>query len=146
MARLFLGALFLYAGYAKLRQPFLFEMAVDSYQILPSWGVIAVARTLPWLEIALGLVLLSGWKLPYFAAFTTLLLGVFLTMMAISYSRGVEATCGCFGFGEPVGPYTLTRDTALFGVAVYLAVHSWMTRRSRSAADLPAAPPAESTE
>ena len=145
IARLFLGALFLYAGYAKLQEPFLFEMAVDSYQLLPPWAVIAVARTLPWLEMVLALVLFSGWKLPYIASFTTLLLGFFLAMMAISYARGVEATCGCFGFGEPVGPYTLARDTALFGVAVYLAIHSWMTRRSRSAPALPSAPSAETT-
>jgi len=140
IARLFLGALFLYAGYAKLQEPFLFEMAVDSYQMLPPWAVIAVARALPWLEVVLGLVLISGWKLPYFAAFTTLLLGFFLALMAVSYARGVEATCGCFGFGEPVGPYTLARDTALFGVAVYLAVHSWKTRRSGSATAIAATP------
>ncbi|HWP84632.1 MAG TPA: MauE/DoxX family redox-associated membrane protein [Terriglobia bacterium] len=131
-ARLFLGALFLYAGYAKLREPFLFEMAVDSYQLLPPWGVIAVARTLPWLEAALGLALLVGWQLPYFASFTCLLLGFFLSLMAISYARGVEATCGCFGLGEPVGPYTLARDAALFGVSLYLAVRAWLSRVPRT--------------
>lgn len=139
-ARLFLAVLFIYAGYAKLREPFLFEIAVDSYQLLPPWGVIAVARTLPWLEMALGVLLLSGWKLPYFAAFTALLLGFFLALMAISYARGVEATCGCFGFGEPVSPYTLGRDTVLFGVAVFLAVSSWRGRHSvATAAGVPSA-------
>jgi uncharacterized membrane protein YphA (DoxX/SURF4 family) len=141
-ARLFLAALFVYAGYVKLKEPFLFEMAVDSFQLLPPWGVIAVAKILPWLEIALGLVLLVGWKLPYFAGFTTLLLGFFLGMMAISYARGTEAVCGCFGYGEPVSPRTLARDTALFAVAVYLTVHSWKTRRSRHAAEMaPSATP-----
>jgi len=135
LARLFLGALFVYAGYVKLKEPFLFEMAVDSYQLLPSWGVIAVARALPWMEIALGLVLLAGWKLPYFATFSTLLLGFFLALMAIAYSRGTEAVCGCFGYGEPVSPRTLVRDTALFGVAVYLTVFSWRARLRRSAAE-----------
>ena len=45
-ARLGLGALFIYAGYVKLRNPFLFEMAVDGYQLLPPAGVIGVARSL----------------------------------------------------------------------------------------------------
>ena len=129
LARLFLAGLFLYAGYMKLQNPFLFEMAVDSYQLLPATAVIIVARTLPWLEIALGLLLLAGWKLHYFATFTALLLGFFLALMAIAYSRGIEATCGCFGFGEQVSPRTLARDTALFAIAVYLAAHSWKRRR-----------------
>lgn len=137
MARLFLGALFLYAGTAKLAEPFLFEMAVDSYQLLPPKAVIVVARTLPWMEIALGMLLWRGWKLHYLAAFTALLLGFFLTMMAITYSRGVEATCGCFGFGEKVSPQTLLRDALLFGVAVSLAVAAWKGRPARSAAARP---------
>jgi len=132
-SRLFMGGLFVYASYEKLKEPFLFEMAVDSYQLLPPWGVIFVARTLPWLEMALGLVLLAGWKLPHFASFAALLIGFFLALMAISYARGVEATCGCFGFGEPVGPWTLTRDSMLFAVALYLAVSSWKGRRAAAA-------------
>lgn len=134
LARLFLAGLFVYAGYVKLQSPFLFEMAVDSYQLLPATGVIVLARTLPWLEIALGALLLVGWKLPYFATFTALLLGFFLGTMAITYSRGIEATCGCFGFGEQVSPRTLARDAGLFAVAVYLAVYSWKRRRGSAPA------------
>lgn len=132
LARLFLGGLFLFAGYMKLANPFLFEMAVDSYQLLPPTGVIVVARTLPWLEVVLGMLLWRGWKLPYLATFTALLLGFFLTMMAITYSRGIEATCGCFGFGEQVSPPTLVRDALLFAVAVFLAVSSWKGHRAPS--------------
>ena len=50
ICRLLLGALFVIAGYTKLGNPFLFEMAVDTYQLLPPTGVIVVARSLPWLE------------------------------------------------------------------------------------------------
>ena len=132
MARLTLGGLFLYAGYIKLANPFLFEMAVDGYQLLPPTGVIVVARTLPWLEIVLGMLLLKGWQLPYMAGFTTLLLGSFLVIMALTYARGIEANCGCFGFNEPISPQTLARDTGLFLLAAFLAVYSWRTRRGRS--------------
>lgn len=132
IARLGLGALFIYAGYAKLQNPFVFEMAVDGYQLLPPTGVIVVARGLPWLEVVLGLVLWTGWKLPYTATFTTLLLGVFLTMMAIAYSRGIEAQCGCFGTGEIISPRTLARDSLIFVVAAVLAGRAWWQRLRKS--------------
>ena len=145
LARIFTGGIFIYAGYAKLAQPpFLFEMAVDSYQLLPAWAVLLVAHSLPWMELALGVVLLSGWKLRYFSTFASLLLGFFVTLMAISFSRGEEATCGCFGGGEPVSGWTLTRDSMMLLVALYLAVYSWKARRLTAPADatLAAAEPA----
>ena len=125
VCRLLLGAIFLYAGYSKLRNPFLFEMAVDSYRMLPPSGVILVARTLPWLEIALGGLFISGWKLRYTAALTVLLLGGYLVAMGIAYAGGVEANCGCFSMEERISPLTLTRDSLLFAMAVFLAVYSW---------------------
>jgi len=132
IARLGLGALFIYAGYAKLQNPFVFEMAVDGYQLLPPTGVIVVARGLPWLEVVLGLVLWTGWKLPYSATFTTLLLGAFLVMMGITYARGIEAACGCFGTSEPISPRTLTRDSLIFAVAAVLAGRAWRQRLRKS--------------
>jgi uncharacterized membrane protein YphA (DoxX/SURF4 family) len=131
-ARLGLGALFIYAGYAKLQNPFVFEMAVDGYQLLPPAGVIVVARGLPWLEVVLGLVLWTGWKLPYSATFTALLLGTFLVMMGITYARGIEAQCGCFGTGEPISPRTLARDSLIFAVAAVLAGRAWRRRWPKS--------------
>jgi len=126
--RLALGALFIYAGYVKIREPLLFAMAVDAYRLLPPWAVFKVAYALPWVEVALGVMLVVGWKLKYFASFAALLLGVFVAMMAITYSRGTEASCGCFGFGEKIGPLTLARDTLLFGAAVFVAVRAWRGR------------------
>jgi uncharacterized membrane protein YphA (DoxX/SURF4 family) len=131
ICRLILGGLFLYAGYTKLRNPFLFEMAVDAYRLLPPKGVIVVARSLPWLEVALGILLLAGWKIQYIASFTALLLGAFVVAMAVTYHRGIEATCGCFGFGERISPLTLARDSVLVALAVFLAVYSWRRNRKQ---------------
>lgn len=131
LSRLFIGGLFLVAGYAKLANRFEFELAIESYQLLPVWGVIAVARTLPWFEVVLGLFVLRGWNLHWFATIATALLGFFLATMAITFSRGVEATCGCFGLGEPVSPRTLLRDTIFFLPAVYLTISSWRRVRNQ---------------
>jgi uncharacterized membrane protein YphA (DoxX/SURF4 family) len=53
--RVLLAVVFLYAAYTKLRQPWLlFAMSIDAYQILPQWAVLALGRTLPWMELLLG--------------------------------------------------------------------------------------------
>ena len=129
--RLTLGTLFLYAGFSKLYPPdhqFLFAMAVSAYRLLPTWGVIVVARALPWLEVSLGLLLILGWKLRYVAAFAALLLAGFVTAMTITYFRGIETDCGCFGLGEAISPWTLLRDSGILLMAVFLCMHAWRAR------------------
>ncbi len=121
--RLCLGALFLYAAYTKLRHPWaLFAMSVNSYQVLPDWAVMLVARTLPWAELVLGIWLVTGYKLHYAAAAASALLLFFFSLMLRSYFKGLGIDCGCFGFGEKLGPRTLARDGALVLFALALAV------------------------
>lgn len=129
--RLVLGALFVYAGFTKVYPPdhrFQFEMAVSAYQLLPIGAVIVVARVLPWLEMALGALLLAGWQQRYVATLAALLLGGFLAAMGITYARGIEANCGCFGFGEAISPLTLARDSGLLLMAAFLALRAWRAR------------------
>jgi|HubBroStandDraft_1064217.scaffolds.fasta_scaffold11525_2 uncharacterized membrane protein YphA (DoxX/SURF4 family) len=130
LLRLTIGAVFLYAAYTKLRDPWaLFAMSVDSYKILPEWAVLAVARSLPWFELALGVVLVSGFVLRHASVVAAGLLAVFFTLMVVSYARGLTIDCGCFGPGEALGPKTLLRDGTLLSLAIVLAVLAMLPAR-----------------
>jgi uncharacterized membrane protein YphA (DoxX/SURF4 family) len=121
--RVVIGIVFLYAAYTKLRQPWLvFAMSIDSYGFLPEWAVLSLARTLPWLELTLGLLLLAGIWLRYVSIAAAALLGVFFTVMMVAYTRGLGIDCGCFGVGEALSAKTLLRDGALLAIAIALAV------------------------
>ena len=125
-ARLLLAAVFLYAAYTKLRQPWLvFAMAIDSYQLLPPWAVLFLARTIPWLELVLGILLLAGYQLRYVATFASGLLAVFFAVMLRSYLKGLSIDCGCFGVGEALGPGTLARDGALIALSIFVAIFAF---------------------
>ncbi len=121
--RVVLGAVFVYAAYTKLRQSWLlFALSIDSYQILPEWGVLTLARTLPWLELAIGVLLLAGWKLRYVSIAATAMLALFFSVMVIQYARGAGIDCGCFGVGEALSIKTLARDAGLMLASVALVV------------------------
>ncbi len=127
-----LGAVFLYAAYTKLRQPWmLFAFSVNSYQLLPEWAVVAVARTLPWVELLLGLLLLSGYQLRYVAAAATAVLLLFFAVMVRAYVRGQGIDCGCFGLGEKLGVRTLLRDGLLLAFSLALTFAAFLTARAR---------------
>jgi len=128
--RVALGAVFLYAAYAKLIAPwYLFAGNIDSYQMVPPWASEWIARTLPAFELVLGVVLLTGWKLRYTALVSGLLLLAFWLSMATAYAKGLAIDCGCFGSGEAVSKLTLLRDGALVAIAAVL----WHFSRKRHA-------------
>ena len=135
--RLGLAAVFLYAAWSKLRQPWLlFAMSIDSYQLLPEWAVLALARTLPWFELALGLLLASGLWLPYAALVTSAQLLVFFSVMVRAYAKGLGIDCGCFGVGEALSVKTLARDGLLVACALALTLSAFAARSSTKPAGL----------
>lgn len=133
LIRLSLAVIFLYAGITKVQSPALFALAVDAYQLLPAWAVLAVAYALPWMEILLGLFLAAGFWRRQVVLAATLLLGFFFATMLLTYLRNIQADCGCFGFGEAISPRTLTRDGILLLASGFLLCRSWAEARKVSA-------------
>jgi len=112
--RVALAAVFVYAAWSKLRQSWLlFAMAIDAYGLLPQWAVMTLARALPWFELALGILLLTGFWLRHTTIVASALLVVFFTVMLRSYAKGLQIDCACFGFGEAISLKTLLRDGLL---------------------------------
>ena len=123
LLRLLLAGVFMYAAWTKLRQPWLvFAMSIDAYQLLPEWAVLATARFLPWLELAIGVLLLTGVWFRYVSIVAAALLAVFFATMLLSFGKGMGIDCGCFGVGEPLSAKTLARDGLLLASAITLAI------------------------
>jgi uncharacterized membrane protein YphA (DoxX/SURF4 family) len=132
--RIALGAVFVYAAWVKLRMPWqLFAGAIADYKILPDWAVNPLARTLPWAEMAIGLLIAAGLFLRTAATAASLLLAVFVALMVRAYAEGAKISCGCFGPGEPISWRTLLRDGTL--LAASLAVTWTAFARKRKAAE-----------
>lgn len=130
LARIALAAVFLYAAYMKLRDPWMiFAMEIDAMHVVPGNMVEPVARTMPWLELAIGLLLLTGLQLRYVASAATALLGFFFTLLLILYVRGFQGDCGCFGPGEQLGPKTLARDGALVLLSIWVTWQAFSASR-----------------
>ena len=125
--RVILGAVFIYGGYVKLRDPWpLFAMGIDSYHLVPFRFVEPLARTLPAAEVALGLWLIVGFWLRISSTLVSLLLVVFFSAMVHAKLAGQQINCGCFGPGEPISKWTLLRDGSLLAAGLFV---SWQAFR-----------------
>jgi uncharacterized membrane protein YphA (DoxX/SURF4 family) len=128
LARLGLAAVWLVSGTLKAVDPDQTYVAVRAYDVLPTGGVEVVAAVLPFLEIALGLLLLAGVGTRAVTVLSAALLLVFVVGVAQAWARGLSIDCGCFGGGGAVAPgdtaylQELMRDTSFLVLAAWLIV------------------------
>jgi uncharacterized membrane protein YphA (DoxX/SURF4 family) len=125
-----LGVIFVYAAWIKLSLPWqLFAMSIDSYQLLPASLVEILARTLPWFELLLGLVLITGRWLRVSSAVASLLLLVFFSLIVRAALKGQEISCGCFGPGETISWKTMLRDGSMLAGSLLVTANAFLRRR-----------------
>jgi putative oxidoreductase len=115
-----LAGIFIYSGYVKYLAPLQFAVAIEGYKLAPAALVWPLAKYLPLFEIALGIFLLSGWKIRYSAMLTAGLLLFFIVVLTITYARGIDADCGCFSLNDKISPITIARDSIILLPALFL--------------------------
>jgi uncharacterized membrane protein YphA (DoxX/SURF4 family) len=156
LLRIVVGGIFTYAAWVKLFEfsggrlhllPWqLFAMAVDSYQLLPQAAVEFVARTLPWFELAIGLMLIAGIWVRWASLITSALLVVFFSLLVRAYIKGQEISCGCFGPGEVISWKTLLRDGSMLAGSLWVTVAAFVSGRSPRPSTAPLPPTGTPTE
>ena len=132
--RVILGVIFVYAAYVKLKDPWeLFALAISQYQLLPLTMVEFVARSLPWFELLLGILLLTGRWLRFSATAVSVLLLTFFVLMIRADLKGMAINCGCFGGTDDVISWkTLLRDGSLLAASIALTVWSFVRPRKKA--------------
>jgi uncharacterized membrane protein YphA (DoxX/SURF4 family) len=147
IGRLVLAGIFIYAGYSKAFLPnhtlwpmfFLkfsistnlanFALQVDAFKLLPPRGVQFVAHTLPFAEIALGLLVLIGWQLRIWASLLTAIMLGFFVVVTRAYLLHMDINCGCFATPEPIGPKKIVEDAALSALALLMTYFAFAEAR-----------------
>ena len=91
------GAVFVYAGVLKARDPLRFASDVSNYAVI-SWPLgVRVAFYLPWLEIITGLALIFQRLFAGAIALTIAMILVFIGVTIWARAHGIDVSCGCFG-------------------------------------------------
>ena len=125
-ARLVLGGVMLVAGALKVTDPETAAQAVRAYELLPASLAAPVGWGLPFLEIAIGLLLIIGFGVRASAAAAGVFMVVFIAAVASAWARGLAIDCGCFGGGGQVARgqtkylQEILRDAGLLVLAGWL--------------------------
>ena len=131
LARLILGGVLLAAGGLKVFKPTDSANAVAAYKLMPTEIAHLIGYALPWLEVAIGLLLIVGFMVRPAAVLSGLIMIVFIGAIASVWARGMLIDCGCFGGGGEIDPslasevrmnyfIEIMRDLGLALAALYL--------------------------
>ncbi len=98
-ARLFVGAVLVYAGASKAAAPAEeFALVIGAYDLVPPGVALPIAGLLPWLELLVGWALILGVQARAAGAVAGGMTGVFLFAIGSVIARGIPIpNCGCFG-------------------------------------------------
>ena len=114
-ATLTLGAVFLVAGGSKLAAGR--EWPAQARALgAPSWS----ARPLPWIELAIGALLMTLMWYPVPTVVALALLLAFTALVIMRLAEGRHPPCACFGSwsAKPLGPRHVIRNVSFIGVAL----------------------------
>jgi uncharacterized membrane protein YphA (DoxX/SURF4 family) len=103
VARLGLAAVFLIAGATKIGDLAESGRAVNAYRLMPYDVAKVVGAAQPFLEIAIGLLLLIGIATRLVAGIGAVLLVIFIAGIISAWARGLRIDCGCFSAGGDLG-------------------------------------------
>ena len=152
-ASVLLGLVFLTAGVGKLLGEGAFLLQISTLVINPAYAS-TIAAVLPWVEIILGLSLLTGIVPKIAAGFSSLLVVAFIFYNGwlISKGFGLEP-CGCLGIVERLLGNQLSTTQSLYidigllvlALAVFfcypgklLNIRPWLWKRDRTVDNPPA--------
>jgi len=96
LARFILGAVFIYASLDKIADPVAFSTNIDNYHITPIAINNLTALIIPWVELIIGLSLITGVFLDGASILSMALLVFFIFIITQAYMRGISLHCGCF--------------------------------------------------
>src|SRR4029453_1095429 len=120
------GAVFVYAGVLKVRDPLQFASDLNNYRIIP-WPVgVRLAFYLPWLEILCGLALIFHRVFAGALTITGTLMLTFIGATIWAKIQGIDVACGCFGTAS--SNLTLTWHLVLNSSVLAVLIFLWFTR------------------
>lgn len=123
---LLVGAVFVYAGMLKVRDPLRFASDINNYAMV-SWSLgVRVAFYLPWLEIIVGLSLIFQRFFAGAIALTMALVLVFVGATIWARAHDIDVACGCFGTAS--SNLTLTWHLMLNGCILAALILLWLIR------------------
>ena len=90
-----MGIVFIYASYSKILDPISFSNNIQNYGVTPIYIENLISLILPWIELFIGIGLISGIKYKASIDISIYMMIAFILLISQAYLRGKSIDCGC---------------------------------------------------
>tara|TARA_Y100001968_G_scaffold311256_1_gene333124 strand:- start:286 stop:747 length:462 start_codon:yes stop_codon:yes gene_type:complete len=126
--RIILGIVFIYASYSKILDPKAFSDNIHNFHVTPIGVENLAALIIPWMELIIGVLLITGVFLEGATSITISLLVFFIIILTQAVIRGIDVHCGCFKTEADAGATNLrfelikriVEDFIYLGMAIFI--------------------------
>jgi putative oxidoreductase len=113
--RIIMGMLFIFSGIFKVIDLHAFGTVIMKYNIIPEITVPYAAILLPFLELIVGLFLVTGFRIKTASLISMALMILFSVVISVNVIKGESFDCGCFelsrfGINEDISVRLIVRD------------------------------------
>lgn len=139
--RLILGYVFIYASIDKIQNPAEFSDTIDNFHISPISINNLLALFIPWIELVIGICLITGIFISGASIISIGLFLLFIFVLSQAVIRGIDTNCGCFKVTEEIQNLDfkaelikrIFEDILLLSMTfvVYLNIHNLRGLKSR---------------
>jgi uncharacterized membrane protein YphA (DoxX/SURF4 family) len=118
--RVIVGGVLIYAGFMKAAGPTAeFSAILEAYELFPPFLLTPLSSLLPYVEMWVGLFILSGFCTRQAALAAALLATSFAVSVGSTFLRHIDlTTCGCFGAHSLTPHQTMVLDIVLLGLSL----------------------------
>jgi len=96
------GIVFVYSALHKIYAPYSFLAIIYGYELVTPFQGLLIAHMLPWIELTLGMLLISQSFLRTTWFLVTIMLTVFVVVRLMVIVSGLSVPCGCYGNNDDV--------------------------------------------
>ncbi len=121
LIRFIIGSVFIWASYDKIIDPGKFAREISNYHVVPFRLENTIAIILPWIELFIGVGLVTGIYINANSLITASLLLIFNILIFQAMVRGFNIECGCgLKEGQMVGYGKLFENFLLLAGCVFV--------------------------
>lgn len=118
------GLLLIFSSYSKIIHPWEFSIDIENYRIVGEGISRLVAVWLPYLELILAILLITGIWINAAVVINYLLMQLFFLLVLQAYIRRLDINCGCFNPGgdATIGLLKIIENILFLGLSVVLLI------------------------
>ncbi len=122
--QIYVGGIFVYAGFQKLRAPYAFMAALVHYGIVPLRFVFVTTFLLAMVEVGLGIHMILGRYLRIVSVMLACMLVVFSGVLVRVILSGNLFSCGCLGISAEISFRQILENAVLVGMCGWVCIFS----------------------